>query len=590
MSLKNYDNKALEAAVSRLGKAVKARHLSQAKRIVDDWIDHLDTLPYSHSAIRLTSLCAWAIDLHGPYTEQVEKAVLQFKQLPPDKLTLGDLSALGVAQALVEYHQEKYADARAHFEQATVDAERVGDAELLTISLYYLGRTLFKLTNYESALERIREAKRRDLTAGNQARAASMQLDVGWLNFLLGDIKEAQQKLHEAQAILSGQSDAFVDLGNALSFQGRLCREDAQYQNALNCYARAIEAYERYDPSYRNVARCRRNIAVIYRIMTRDLLDLNRKEIPQDKQPEIDAQIKELRTRAFAELEQAREIYNFDAGRYHHGLGIVHITLALLHFDAAELDQAAAEAQHAYEYGSVKGDYIVMAEARVIQSGLELEGYRGVINARRALRLANEAIHLGEQTDRHRRLLARAYICKGYALLESPHYDVAGAGRCCEAAKSCLVPEDRDYLRDMLDALESKIASKGPIASFNIQLTHNDVVGLSLIEIIAKVEERILRYHYELSGRSIPKAAKALTSGDRKVKHAVSFFKITEGCLKNLAAEGVDAGVLEKLAGLKNQVVHGRATFEALLREKIGDDLEKIIKLIREHVTMSICP
>jgi tetratricopeptide (TPR) repeat protein len=464
MSRKRINSGPLEVAVSRLGRAVRSRRLSRAKRIVDDWIDLLDTLPPSHTAIRLTSLCAWAIDLYGPYLERVEKAVLRFNQLPPGETTLGELGALCVAEGLVKYHREKYAEARTLFEQAKVGADLVRDAELATVSRYYLGRTLFKLTSYEGALEYIRDAKSRDVEAGNKARAASMELDEGWLHFLLGDVKEAQQRLDNARGILAGQADAFIDQGNALSFQGRLYREDAQYQRALDCYFEAIKIYEEYDPGYRNVARCRRNIAVIYRIMAREL---SREKVSQDRRPQVAARIEELRAKALAELEHAREIYRFDPSCYHHGLGILHITLALLHFDAEELDQAAEEAQNAYEYGRAKGDFIVMAEARVIQSGLALEGYKGVINAKRALRLANEAIHLGEQTGQHRRLLARAYICKGHALLESPCTDVGDARLCYEEAMTYLVPEDRDYLRDLLDSLEAEINLKGHASSFS---------------------------------------------------------------------------------------------------------------------------
>lgn len=583
MSLNKITDEMLKGVVAKLGKAIRSRKISLAKRILDDWIDQLDILPLSHSAIHLTALYAWAIDLYGPYLERVEKAVLRFKQIPSGELTLHDLASLSMTEGLVKYHQEKYTDAKALFEQAKVDADRVGDAELMTISRYYMGRTLFKLTNYESALEYIGDAKKRDLAAGNKARAASMELDDGWLNFLLGDVKEAQQRLSNARAILAGQPGAFIDQGNALSFQGRLYREDGQYKKALDCYFEAIKTYGGYDPSYRNVARCRRNIAVIYRILARELF--NREKISQDIRSEITPQVKELRDKAFAELEQAREIYRFDPDRYHHGLGILHITLALLHFDAVELDEAAEEAQNAYEYGRAKGDNIVMAEARVIQSGIALEGYKGVINAKRALRLANEAIQLGEQTDRHRRLLARAYLCKAHALAESPYNNLSNARRCCEEAKTYLVPEDRDYLRDWLDSLEREISLKGHASSLSIQLNEDDVRGVSLTEITEKVEEQVLRHVYEHCGKSVLKAAKELRTGARKVRHAVSIFKLTEECLKKLDGEGVDEDVLEKLASLKNREVQGRATFECLLKEKLGSNRPDLLKLIRKHVS-----
>lgn len=583
MPLKKVTDEMLKGVVSRLGKAVRSRKLSKAKRIVDEWIDQLDNLPFSRHAVCLTALCAWAIDLYGPYVEQVKKAVLRFKQIPLGEPSLHDLTSLGVAEGLVKYHEEKHTDARTLFEQAKADADRIGDAELMTVTRYYLGRTQFKLTNYESAIELISDAKNRDLAAGNRVRAASMQLDEGWLHFLLGGVKEAQQRLDSAWEILAGQADAVIDQGNALSFKARLYREDGKYEAALDSCFAAIDVYGKYDPSYRNVARCRRNIAVIYRIKARDLL--SREKISPDIRSGLTLQVEELRDKAFAELDQACEIYSFEPGRYHHGLGILNITRALLYFDTEELDNAWGEAEKAYEYGDKKGDNIVKAEAKVIQSGIALEGYKGIINAPQALKLANEAIHLGEQTERHRRLLARAYICKARALLESPHNDLSGARHCYEEAKTYLVPEDRDYLRASLDSLQKEIELKGHISSFSVQLTHNDIAGKPLTEITEKVEELILRYVYERCGKNIQRATDEQKTGARKVRNAVSIFKLTEGCFKKLASEGVDEAVLEKLACLKNREIQGRASFECLVKEKIGNDQTALLKLIRAHVS-----
>jgi tetratricopeptide (TPR) repeat protein len=573
-----------ESAVANLSRAIRLRKVLQAKRQVDNCIELLETAtPEQKGAIQLTALCAWAIDLYGPYLERVEAAVLRFKKIPPGELTLHDLASLIMAEGLVKYHQEKYQDAKSLFEEAKADADRIGDTELMTISRYYLGRTLFKLTCYESAIEYITDAKSRDLAAGNRARAASMELDNAWLYFLIGEVKEAQLRLNEARLILAGQQGAFVDQGNALSFQGRLFREDGQYQKALDCYFEALKAYGEYDPSYRNVARCRRNIAVIYRILVRELFD--RVKISPTVRSEIELRIEELRSKAFEELRLAREIYEFDPDRYHHGLGIVHITLALLYFDAGELDRADEEAQHAYKYGRGKGDKIVMAEARVIQSQCALEGYRSVNNAERALKLANEAIQLAEQTDRHRRLLVRAYICKGQALLESPHNNTRGAQRCCDEARTYLVPEDRDYLRDMLDDLERNISLKGHVSSLSIQLTDADLAELSLTEITEKVEEQVLRYAYERCGRSVAKTCNEMHTGAYKVRRAISIYKLTDEGLKKLEAEGVDQNSLAKLTVLKNREIQGRANFEALVREKIGGKQRNLLKLIRKHVS-----
>lgn len=584
MSPKKRTDETFEGAFAkRLGRAVRSRRVSLAKRIVDECIGCLDTSPPSRDTLTLVAQCAWAIDLYGPYIEQVERAVNRFRRIPAGEINLYGHAALNTADALVKYHREEYADALALFEKARDDADRAGDAELATVSRYYLGRTQFKLTNYETALEYIGDAIRRDLASGNQVRAASMELDAGWLCFLRGDVKEAQRRLSEARKILSRQPKAYIDRGNTLSFQGRLYREYGQYDASLECYFEAIKTYGGYDPGYRNVARCRRNIAVIYRIMAREL---DSKKVSKGAAPQAaqdGAQAEELRALASAELHRALEIYGFDASRYHHGLGIVHITLALIYFDALELDRAAQEAQHAYEYGKAKGDYIVMAEARVIQAGVELEGYRGVGNPDLALKLANEAIQLGEKTYRHRRLLARAHICKGHALLELTPSNPTGARRCYEQAKSNLVAEDRDYLRGMLDALEAEVDKRGHFSSLDIQLSECYAPGMTLNEVTEIVQEQFLRHVYERCGRSIHRAAAELKTGARKVRNAVSDFKLTEESLKKLEADGVGAELLDGLACLKGKEVKGRASFEWLVKEKAGGDWDSFIKLVRKH-------
>ena len=75
------------------------------------------------------------------------------------------------------------------------------------------------------------------------------------------------------------------------------------------------------------------------------------------------------RTKAFAELDQAQDIYVRTDN--HRGIGAARINRGLLYFDTGEWDRAAAEATMAFELCEVKHDYIPMARARILQCMVE---------------------------------------------------------------------------------------------------------------------------------------------------------------------------------------------------------------------------
>jgi tetratricopeptide (TPR) repeat protein len=557
----------LESVIPKLAKAVKLREIPRALGIIDEWIDQLDSLPLSQkSAIALLGYCAWSIDFYGPHLEQLEKAIVRFRQIPPGELTLCDLSHLNVAEGLLKFHREEYSEAKTLFERVKEYADLGRCTELMTISRYYLGRVLWKQTDYENALVYIHDAKKLDVNNG--ARVAAMELVEGWLHFLMGDIKEAQRVLDHAKTVLYGRVDAMIDLGNILSFQGRLFRESGQYRKALDCFSEAIAYYGKDDPGHRNVARSHLNKAFVYRLLARDL---DRKRLSKYQRPQAEAEVQELRIKAFAELNRGREIYEFDKSRHNRGLCKLHSILALLYFDSCEFDRAEEEAEKSYAYGRDKNDKFGMADARIIQSTLALEGHRGIIDAQLALKLAKEAIKDAEQTG-HRRLRARAYIRMGLALLERPYEDPIGARRCWEEAQANLVPDDMDYLRASLAALEKGILSKQHSSSLISRLTVADIEGCTLEEINTEVEETVIRSVYERLGRNIFRTAKELKTGARKVRKAVTIFKITEATLQNLKDEGVDSEVLKRLASVKNRETQGQARLLSLLKKVLGSE------------------
>jgi tetratricopeptide (TPR) repeat protein len=572
MSPKKVREVDLDEAISTIAKAVRSREIAKALTLIEANIDALQSSRSVNNRIKLLAYCAWAIHYDASYLDIVETSLAQFKQSPASDLPFCVLAHLNLAEALVRFHREDYEDAENGFEQLKADADRIGDSELSAVSRYYLSRTLRKKAKYSEALELILQAKEIDSAAGNRARVASMGLSEGWLYFELNDVEKAQEILNHARNSLGRH---WFDRGGALSFQGRIHRKEHQYSEALDCFTQAIEFYAKQKLPRRNVARAYRNRAVVYRLLARDLLKV---PYPQSERAEINERITELREKAFADLEQARKLYDqLDPNRHTYELGIIHLSRAEIYFDAFELDQAEMEAETAYEYGKTKNSKIVMAEARVIQSN-QARNRGGRDNERKAYQLAKEAIEIAKGIERHQRLLARAYIAKGNALLVSTYNDPIRAHRCWEKARLNLCPEDKDYLRDLLDALEERINSQRSSASVVFTWTKNDLAPLT--ELTGTFQEIVIYTTWLDLNRNTAQTAIALGTQRRKVIQATSLYCITEKVLTQLKGEKVSVEVLDKLASIRNREIRGRATFIILLKKTIGPKfrVSKVLK------------
>jgi len=572
MSPKKVREADLEKVISTIAKAVRSRDIARALRLIQAKIDALESVGSLKSRTKLLAYCAWAIDYDASYLDVVEVSLKQFKELPVSELPLCVLAHVTLAEALVQFHREDHNDAKNGFEQLRDDADRINDSELMAVSRYYLSRTLRKRARYPEALEVIRQAKEIDSAAGNKARVAAMELAEGWLLFVQGAVKEGQQVLIHARELIAHH---WCDLGDALSFQGRIHRKERQYTEALDCFTKAVEVYAKHKLPRRHVARAYRNRAVVFRLLALDLLK-DRK--PHSDRTEINNEITKLRKNSLADLEQARVLYDqLNPNRHTYELGIIHLSRAEVYFDAFELNQAEAEAETAYEYGKSKDNRIVMAEARVIQSNqARNRGKRE--DARRAYQFANEAIEIAKELGHHQRLLARAYIAKGNVLLDSTYDDPIGARQCWERARLNLGPEDRDYLRDLLDALEERMHSHRSSDSVIYALTMHDLAPLA--ELKGDFEEAVIRSVWEQLRKNTSQTATKLKTGRRKVTQATSTFSVTEEVLKQLKGDKVSSEVLDKLASIKNREIRGRAAFVKLLKKTVGPDcrVSKVLK------------
>ncbi|HKY42560.1 MAG TPA: hypothetical protein VJM50_05665 [Pyrinomonadaceae bacterium] len=583
---------ALEMAeiVPELAEAVTKREISRALTIVDKHINQLQTVPLLQvGAIHLLAYCAWSIDYYGPHFDPVKEAVARFRRIPRKELTLSGLVLLNITEGLVLFHQEQYREAAVLFRQAQKDADRSEDAELMTVTRYYLGRVLWKLRIYNRSLEYIRDAISRDLASKNHARVAAMELVEGWLLFLKGEIRSSQRVLDRARARLGSRSDAWIDLGNILSFQGRLYRESGPeyYLKALDCFAEAIEAYRKHDPGHRNVARARINSAFVYRLISRDLGDLPGKEDRGQRA----AEVQRLQKKAFDEIEEALTIYRFAKSRHLGALSRLHSIVALLYFDRCEFDKSSDAAEEAYNYANERGDKLGMANARIIQAKLALDSdLKGYVDAHTALSFAGEAIECASQTE-NRRVLARAYLRKAEVVLALPERDPFKAQQCLIKARKCLVLEDRDYLSSILGRVEREIEAVSEqrqrpdslVTYLTVERVRQDIAaGCSLAEISEAHEERVIRFVYsQFCGGNITKAAAQLKTGARKVRRAITFYAISDDALKRLAGEGVDNRILAKLSELKGYEIQGHTKFVKLIRNTLDTDwcssLESVI-------------
>src|SRR4029077_19061575 len=185
------------------------------------------------------------------------------------------------------------------------------------------------------------------------------------------------------------------------------------------------------DPCHRNVARTLSNLASVKRLIALQLLHKIDAEAarrrkaatrgrsrPEDGKAPDRNRFEQLRSEAVAELDEAQRIY--EQYRNHHGLGSVHLNGGYLHLDSGELEHADSEARTAFHLGEEKGDYILMARARLLDCMIENgrveeeigDGGEADSHARLAQDCIQEAVELARHTQ-NRRLLGDACIWQG---------------------------------------------------------------------------------------------------------------------------------------------------------------------------------
>lgn len=455
-------------------------------------------------------------------------------------LPLCDYVHLRLAEGMAAAAEEESEEAIGHFDFIiSLGEEVVADKQLLALAHFWKGRCQRKRGEYDNALTHTVQGKELALELGYRRMAAVMQVLESWLNFQKDRLPQAVSNLQEAEGVLR-ETDDSVTLGNIHSGYGRIAMREGRYDHALDHFAAAIEWYRKRDPRHRNLARSLANIAYAKRLIALRLarkIDAEvaerRKAVSRKASPAGSAsapyrqKFERLRTEAFANLEQAEDIYR--SHHHHRGLGTVRIDRGFLLLDSGDIERAAVEADEAYEQGEEKKDRILMARARILQSTIETAKYEeGIderqepaLHAQRALDYAKDALTLAMQTE-NRRLRARAYICQGLMFCNDLFGNPEGARDCCDRAAGYLTPGHHDHLWEEHQALKAKVLQTGSVDATLRKWSQGEVEGKSFQEMTEQFAELIIPKVWEREGRKVSRVATKLSVSPKKVRRILN--------------------------------------------------------------------
>ncbi len=472
------------------------------------------------------------VDIGFADTELLGCMLARFPEQSRGELSLLDFLHLKMAEGLVALQGEDPDQAIRSFEIAASLGAEAGDAELLAISNFWIGRCLRQEGRYDDALNYTVRAREVAIESGYDKIAAVIQVLESWLIFQKGKLRDAERILRDAEAVLE-QTDDYITRGNIQSAYGRIARREGRYDRALDHFERAIAQYKERDARHRNLARSLVNMASVKRLVAVQLqrkLDRDaarRRERAQSGRTVNERErLERLREEAFANLEEAAAIY---AGHpTHHGAGAVHINRGFLCLDSGELDRAGREAGLAFRLGEEKHDYILMARARILACIVENAKFEEQIeeladpsiHAQLAGEYARDAVEFARRTQ-NPRLLARAIIWQGLTFSNEFFDDPDAARQSCDAATALLKPDGRDYIWDDLQELRSRVLKKGPIDTVLQEWSQGLVGAKTFQQITEEFAGIIIPKVWEREGRKVSRVAAKLSVSPKKVRRVL---------------------------------------------------------------------
>src|SRR6185312_8590802 len=348
-----------ESLLQELRENLVTRQVSNGIALLDASA-HLFALfdPAQRNAAALVGAVAQWVDIGYSGPELLEQLLQHMPRDQRGKLPVADYVHLRMAEGLLALLRDHPDEALRNFDLVLTLQEEIQDKEVIAIAHFWNARCHRKKGEYDEALKRAGVGRELAQTLGFPKMAAVMRVLESWLLFQKGQYREAERILGQAEADLRTTDDD-ITLGNIYSAHGRMIRRQGHYQEALKFFSRAIEHFERRNPQHRNLARTLTNIAYVQRLVAVQLgrhIDAERERRQNSKGPAATArghkqsqlrQHAELRSSAFANLDQAEKIYSLH--EHHHGIGSVMENRGLLYFDIGDLDNAGAHAAQAHE-------------------------------------------------------------------------------------------------------------------------------------------------------------------------------------------------------------------------------------------------
>jgi tetratricopeptide (TPR) repeat protein len=522
--------KALDPLLEKLNQALIERRIGDGFALLDGSRAQLASLAEDEPLppALVLSIAQW-IDLGYHDVELFHNLLGRLEHGDRHAMPLKNFLLLRMAEAYAALAEEKASLATELLDFVLrVEGELIDD-HLVTLVHFWKGRAHRKKGDYAPALDHILAARTLAQKLKADKIVAVIKIHESWLLFQKDERREAFRLLDEAEAEL-GSTDHALSLGNIESARGRFVRRSGEYTKALAHFERAVAIYSERHAKHPNLARALTNAAYVKRLIALDLrkrLNSGKARGPQH------AKYLQICQEALEMLAQAGEIYSL----HHHqgGTGSVLVNAGHLHLDSGDIDRASAEALKAHELGQERGDRILMARARILQSAAanaRVDEQLGddtdtAVFANLAVEYAEEAIALSQQTQ-NKRLLTGAYIARGATAANDFFQDWDLAKKYVALASDLMSKDDRDHLSKDLASLKSRILRASGIDE-TLRAWSEGILGSKTFQqITEEFAEIVIPKVWAREGRKISRVAAKLSISPKKVRRILRNAELLE--------------------------------------------------------------
>lgn len=503
---------------ARLEENLLCRNVKEGFRILESATAAFDGIhSQDGSAIALALCLAQWVDLGYRDLHFLEQAMEKLPARSPE-LPFVDVIRLQLLNAFHSLATEDLDQSVLCLERCMSGVDMLPPA-LIFVAHFWKGRAHRKKGDYANAALHILAARECAEAMGRPKLVAVTKIHESWLVFQQGETARALKLLDEAETELRPIGHA-LSLGNIESARGRFVRRTGDYAESLACFERAIAIYENGFSNHPNLARAMVNAAYVKRLLA---LELRPTLYRKHARGSLNVRYLRLTNEGLHLLSRAGKIY--EKHRHQGGTGSVLVNSGFLHLESGDMEQAAVEALRAYKLGSEMADVILMARAKSLQSAVErakaeeqIDGEENVDDhLQRAVKYADRAIELAKSTQ-NRRLIAEAYLARGFAALDETRSDVDVARACASEAALLLSQNDRDHLFKELSQLKVKILHSAGVDDALRRWSEGQLGQKSFQQVQEEFAELVILRVWQNLGRSVTRVSRELSISPKKVR------------------------------------------------------------------------